>query len=353
MGNGKVLLTGHQGYIGSVMGPWLTKQGLEVVGLDTIYYGDECSFPSEKGSLPTITKDIRELSVSDVEGFDYVIHLAALSNDPLSNLKDDLTYDINLHASVHLAKLAKEAGVRRFLFSSSCSMHGSTDGGKVDETTPVHPLTPYGTSKIRAEEQIGAMAVPGFSPVYLRNGTVYGVSPRLRVDIVLNNLVGWAHTTGKIKLYTDGTPWRPLVHVEDVCRAFQVALEAPADVIHNQVFHVGSNQENYQIIQLAKIVQKVVPGCEIEFDPDHDGDQRTYIADFTKIETLLPQFRPQWDAETGAMQLHNAYRDAGLTLDEFSSSRYIRLKRIDDLLKRGHLDATLRWQGAAGPPQSV
>lgn len=334
------------------MGPWLLDQGYEVTGLDTIYYGDDCTFLADGGSLPTVQKDIRDLTVADVEGFDYVIHLAALSNDPLGNLKDDLTYDINLHASVHLAELASQAGVQRFLFSSSCSMHGTSSAEKVNEETPVHPVTPYGASKIKAEEQISALAKPGFSPIYMRNGTVYGVSPRLRVDVVLNNLVGWAYTTGKVQLYTDGTPWRPLIHVEDVCRAFTAVMEAPVDVIHNQVFHVGTNQENYQIIQLAEIVQRVVPGCKIEFSTDHDGDQRTYIADFTKIATLVPEFQPKWTAETGARQLYQAYNDAGLTLEEFSGSRYIRLKRIDELLKDHLLDPSLRWQRATVPPQS-
>ena len=349
---GKVLLTGYHGYIGSVMGPWMAGLGYEVTGLDTIYYGEDCTFPGVEGSLPTVEKDIRDLTVADVEGFDYVIHLAALSNDPLGNLKDDLTYDINLHASVHLAELARQAGVKRFLFSSSCSMHGTSSAEKVNEETPVHPVTPYGASKIRAEEQISALAKPGFSPIYMRNGTVYGVSPRLRVDIVLNNLVGWAYTTGKVKLYTDGTPWRPLIHVEDVCRAFAAVMEAPVDVVHNQVFHVGANAENYRIIQLAEIVKSVVPGCEIEFVTDHDGDPRTYIADFTKIETLVPEFQPKWTAKTGAQQLYQAYNDAGLTLEEFTGSRYIRLKRIDELLKCEKLNPSLRWQPAAVPPHS-
>ena len=348
--NGKVLLTGHRGYIGSVMGPWLAARGYQVAGLDTVYYGDECAFAADDTPVSELKKDIRDLEPADLEGFNTVIHLAALSNDPLGNLKQELTYDINYHASVQLARLAKSAGVSRFLFSSSCSMHGASTGAKVDETTPVNPLTPYGASKIRSEQEISTLAAGGFSPIYLRNGTVYGVSPRLRVDIVLNNLVGWAVTTGKILLYTDGTPWRPLIHVEDVCAAFTAAMEAPVEAIHNQIFHVGSNKENYQIKDLAAIVQSVVPGSEIEYVTTHEGDQRTYVADFSKIEATLREFRPRWTAEMGARQLYDAYRAAGLTSEQFTGSRYIRLKRIDELLQRGELDASLRWQTAAVEP---
>lgn len=344
--NQKILLTGHNGYIGSVMAPWLISKGYDVVGLDTFYYGANCTFVPDDISVPVITKDIRDLTGEDLEGFDAVIHLAALSNDPLGSLAEDLTYDINFHASTHLAKIAKESGVRRLLFSSSCSMHGTSSAAKVDETTPVEPLTPYGVSKIRAETDIATLADGDFSPVYMRNGTVYGVSPRLRVDIVLNNLVGWAFTTGKVLLYTDGTPWRPLIHVEDVCEAFTAALEAPIDAIHNQVFHVGSNEENYQIKDLAEIVCSVVPGSQVEFSTEHEGDQRTYIADFTKIKSMIPAFQPKWNAEAGAKQLYEAYSRIGLTLEEFTSGRYIRLKRINELLQDKKLDSTLRWEPA-------
>lgn len=326
------------------MGPYLVGKGYDVVGVDTVYYGDECTLIPGREPIPIILKDIRDLTINDVEGFDYVIHLAALSNDPLSSLKSDLTYDINHHASVHLANISKQAGVSKFLFSSSCSMHGTSTAERVDENTPVEPITPYGVSKIRSETDISMMADEGFCPIYLRNGTVYGVSPRLRVDIVLNNLVGWAATTGVVKLYTDGSPWRPVVHVEDVSQAFMVALEAPVELVHNQVFHIGSNRENYQILQLAEIVCSVVPNSEIQYVTDHDGDPRTYIASFDKIEKILPQFQPMWTAYEGARELYEVYKKVNLTEEEFESSKFIRLKRISELLDKGLLDDDLRWE---------
>ncbi len=349
---GKVLLTGHRGYIGSVMGPILQSRGYEVVGLDTVYYGEECALVPDQATIPTIGKDIRDVTLDDLLGCEAVVHLAALSNDPLGSLRDEWTYDINFHASVRLARLAKESGVRRFLFSSSCSMHGATSAAKVDEATPVDPLTPYGASKIRAENEIATLADDTFSPTFLRNGTVYGVSPKLRVDIVLNNLVGWATTTGKVLLYTDGTPWRPLIHIVDVCEAFIAALEAPQEVVHNEVFHVGSNRENYQISDLAEIVRDLVPGCEIEYAKDHEADRRTYIADFSKIERALPEFRPKWTAEAGARELYQAYQRSEMTFDQFTSSRYTRLKRIDELLRAGGLDDTLRWRTGVSSQQA-
>lgn len=341
--SGKVLITGHQGYIGSIMAPIIQSAGYQVFGLDTGYYGENCIFIPETSNIPCINKDIRDVSENDLEGFDAIIHLAALSNDPLSNLRPEWTYDINHKASVKLATLAKNSGVRRFLFSSSCSMHGSADGGKVYETTPVNPLTPYGESKILAETEISELADNDFSPTFLRNGTVYGVSPKLRLDIVLNNLVGWAVTTGKVVLYTDGTPWRPLIHVEDVSNAFLLVLQAPIELIHNQVFHVGFDDENYQIRDLADIVQSVVPDCSIEFSEDHDGDQRTYIADFSKINQTFPNFKPTWDAKSGAEQLYRAYQRSEMSFDHFMSNKFLRLKQIDYLIQNNLVDNSLRW----------
>tara|TARA_B100000029_G_scaffold76093_1_gene67840 strand:+ start:2032 stop:3081 length:1050 start_codon:yes stop_codon:yes gene_type:complete len=339
----KVLITGHQGYIGSILTPIIQSAGYEVFGLDTNYYDNDCSFVPSTTEVPNINKDIRDINENDLEGFDAIIHLAALSNDPLSNLRPEWTYDINHKASVRLATLGKTVGVKRFIFSSSCSMHGSVDGGKVYESTPVKPLTPYGESKIMAETDISTLADINFSPTFLRNGTVYGISPKLRLDIVLNNLVGWAVTTGKVVLYTDGTPWRPLIHVEDVCNAFLLVLQAPIEMIHNQVFHVGFDDENYQIRQLAEIVQSVVPDCDLEFSTNHDGDQRTYIADFGKISQTFPEFKPQWNAKSGAEQLYQAYQRSEMSFDHFMGNRFMRLKQIDHLIQNNRVDDTLRW----------
>ena len=342
----RVLLTGHDGYIGAVMGPMLKAQGYEVVGLDTFYFDGECSFVPDSVAVPAIRKDLRDVTVEDLAGIDSVIHLAALCNDPLGNLNPAWTQEINHLASIRLARLAKQAGARRFVFSSSCSMHGASSVAKVTEDSPVHPLTPYGVSKMLAERALAELADDRFTPTFLRNGTVYGVSPRLRLDIVLNNLVGWACTTGRIRVLSDGSPWRPVTHVEDVCQAFITVLEAPAEIVRNQAFHVGANRENYRIRDLAEIVRSVVRGCEIEYVNEKSADQRTYIADFSKIETLLPEFRPRWSAAEGVRELVNAYRKCGLTAQDMTGTRYIRLNRISQLVKRGMLDETLRWHQA-------
>ncbi|MEK6718783.1 MAG: SDR family oxidoreductase [candidate division NC10 bacterium] len=342
----RVLLTGHDGYIGAVMGPMLKARGYEVVGLDTFYFDGECSFVPGSVAVPAIRKDLRDVTVEDLAGIDSVIHLAALCNDPLGNLNPAWTQEINHLASVRLARLAKQAGARRFVFSSSCSMHGASSAAKVTEDSPVHPLTPYGVSKMLAERALAELADDRFTPTFLRNGTVYGVSPRLRLDIVLNNLVGWACTTGRIRVLSDGSPWRPVTHVEDVCQAFIAVLEAPAEIVRNQAFHVGANRENYRIRDLAEIVRSVVRGCEIEYVNEKSADQRTYIADFSKIETLLPEFRPRWSAAEGVRELADAYRKFGLTAQDMTGTRYIRLNRISQLVKQGMLDETLRWHQA-------
>jgi len=338
----RVLVTGHNGYIGSVMAPLLKLLGHDVVGLDTFYFED-CGFGEETDWIPSLRRDIRDLGVKDLEGFEAVVHLAALCNDPLGDLNSDWTYDINYAASVRLAELAREAGVRRFLYASSCSMYGAAGEDVLSEEAPLRPITPYATSKVRTEESVVKLADASFSPVFMRNATAYGVSPRLRADVVLNNLVCWAHTTGRIRIMSDGTPWRPIVHVQDIARAFAAALVAPREAIHNQAFNVGSNGENYQVMELAEIVRATVPGCKVEFGPDAGPDPRSYRVDFTKLGRALPEFRPQWNASFGAKDLYGALQQVALSYADFQGRKYIRLTQFKHLLDNGQLDPTLRW----------
>jgi nucleoside-diphosphate-sugar epimerase len=337
----KLLITGHLGYIGAEMVPTLLAAGHEVVGLDTGFY-DECDFARPPADVPWLKLDLRSVAPTDLAGFDAVIHLAALSNDPLGDINPELTYDINLHASVRLAEAAKTAGVERFLFASSCSLYGAGGEGLLDEHAEFNPVTAYGESKVLVEQAVSEMADERFSPVYLRNATAYGVSRRLRADIVVNNLVGHAVTTGRVLLQSDGTPWRPLVHIGDITNAFAACLTAPRENIHDQAFNVGRTGENYQIRDVANLVAEVVPDCEVAFSEGASSDSRDYRVDFTKIETALPGYSPTWTLRDGIVELYEAYVAAGLTPDDWRGSRYYRLKTIQALQERGRLDDDLR-----------
>lgn len=339
----EVLVTGHAGYIGSILVPVLQSAGHNVTGLDT-YFFEEGTFGKELVKVRSIKKDIRDVTLADLKDFDAVVHLAALCNDPLGDLNPQLTFDINHVSSVNLAKLAKEAGVKRFLYASSCSMYGTAGDGMLTEEAPLHPLTPYAISKVRTEEDVSRLADKNFSPVFMRNATAYGVSPRLRADVVLNNLVCWAYTTRKIRILSDGTPWRPIVHVEDIANAFASALVVPREAIHNQAFNVGVKGENYRVRDLANIVQEAIPGCVVEYAENAGPDPRNYRVDFSKLARTLPGFKPKWIARKGVEELNSAFQRVGLTSEDFQRGMFTRLAELKRLLNMGQLDHSLRWR---------
>lgn len=340
----KVLVTGHRGFIGTNLVPILLAEGHDVVGLDTDLYRF-CTYGDEPVSIPSINKDVRDVEPEDLKGIEAIVHLAALSNDPLGNINPDLTYDINHKASVRIAEIGREVGVKRFLFASSCSMYGKAgDDDVLDETADFNPVTAYAKSKVYVERDVAPMASDGFSPVFLRNATAYGVSPRIRFDLVINNLTAWAHTTGRILMKSDGTPWRPLVHIDDICQGIVCALKAPREVVHGLAVNVGSNDENYQMRDLASYVQEIVPNCEIDYADGAGPDTRCYRVNFDKIRTVFPTFEKSWTARKGVQQCYESYVKHGLNKDDYEGIRYKRIAHIMDLIEQGKLDTNLRWQ---------
>jgi len=346
----KVLVTGSHGYIGTILSQMLIKHGHEVVGLDSDLY-ERCTFTGVVPGIPIIKKDVRDVEEHDLEGFAAVIHLAGLSNDPLGDYRFELTEEINEKASISLAEKAKKVGVSRFLFASSCSNYGAGGSDFLTEEAAFNPVTPYGISKVRVEAALSRIANKSFSPTYLRASTAYGVSPRIRFDLVANNLTAWAFTTGQVFLKSDGTPWRPIVHVEDICSAYIAVLQAPRELIHNEAFNVGTTTENYQIMEIAGIVKEVVPNCEVAFAPDAGPDKRCYRVDCSKIARTLHEFKPQWTARRGIEQLYEEYKKVGLTLEEFEGEKYKRISHLKYLIAEGLLDENLRWNGKNSPKQ--
>ncbi|MBN3893576.1 MAG: SDR family oxidoreductase [Nostoc sp. JL31] len=339
----KILVTGTEGYIGSLLAPLLIQEGHEVIGLDTGFYKVGWLYNGTKVTAKTLNKDIRHITTEELQGVEAVVHMAELSNDPLGQLAPDITYDINHKGSVHIAKLAKAAGIQRFVYTSSCSVYGFATEDYVSEESTINPQTAYAKCKALVEQDVKLLADDSFSPTFLRNATAYGASPRMRFDIVLNNLAGWAWTIKEIKMNSDGTPWRPLVHLLDICKAIICTLEAPRDVIHNQIFNVGDTNSNYQVKQIAQIVADVFTDCELSFGK-HDPDNRSYRVLFNKINQNLPGFKCEWDAQRGAQQLYNVFQQIDMDRGIFESRGFTRLKQLEYLIRTQQIDRDFFWQ---------
>ena len=344
----RVLITGHNGYIGSVLAPMVRAAGHDIVGLDSFLF-EGGTFGRDGSQIDALRMDLRDVQVDHLRGFDAVMHLAALSNDPLGDVNPQVTYDINHLASVRLARLAKEAGVNRLIFASSCSLYGVAGDEMLTEEAAFNPITPYGVSKVLFERDVSKLADHDFSPTFLRNSTAYGVSPRLRADVVVNNLVAIAFTTGEVLIQSDGTPWRPLVHIEDIARAFLAVLHARRELVHNEAFNVGRSEENYRVRDLGELVQQVVPGSKVRYAEGGGPDPRCYRVDCGKLMRTLPEYQPEWTVRRGMEQLRDAFKRNGLSREELLGDRYFRIKRIRALQSEGLLDASLRWTSVESP----
>jgi len=341
----KIIVTGHTGFIGSLMVPLLLEKGYEVVGIDTKFFGEDCEFyPPEKG-FTEIIKDTRDIEEKDLEGAYAICHLAALSNDPMGDLDEQLTFDINHLASIEIAKKAKKVGVEKYIYSSSCSLYGIADGDvALTEDAEFNPVTAYAKSKVYSERDILPLATEDFSVTFMRNSTAYGISPKLRLDLVVNNLVGWAVTTGQIKIMSDGSPWRPLVHAEDIARAFIAVIEAPKDSVNKQCYNVGQSEENFQIKDIAKMVGEVVPDCEVVITGEHGSDSRSYRVNFDKIKNELPNFKPKWTLKKGIEEVYEAYKKYGMDDEKFNGKAFIRLKELQYLIETDKINDKLIWK---------
>ncbi|MEX2535692.1 MAG: SDR family oxidoreductase [Trueperaceae bacterium] len=338
----KILVTGTEGYLGSLLAPTLMERGHEVIGVDTGFYKEGWLFNGVDRTPATLVKDLRRLEQADFEGVEAVVHMAELSNDPAGALAPQITYEINHKGSLHVAALAKRAGVKRFVYMSSCSVYGIAAGGEVDEDSPVNPQTAYGICKTLVERDVMPMASDDFSPTFLRNATAYGASPRMRFDIVLNNLAGWAWTAKEIRMTSDGSPWRPLVHALDIAKAIACTLEAPREVVHGEVFNVGDSRHNYRVREVAEIVARSFPGCELSFG-GAGSDNRSYRVNFDKINSRLPGFSCDWNAELGASQLRSVFERIALTTDIFEWRGFTRLKALEHLIRTGQIDEDFYW----------